>query len=211
MSGKAHPPRGVRRRKAVNGEGTKKSVQRKKRGGGRCRGRAAGAFALPCIPRESSAVFPCAVLAVHALCLPPTLRFIRIHADRCIRAPTDHLKTSRPVSASSMPHAQSAPTQCIRRTSAHKKRFHPIRQHCAAPPAFAAFSAKPKREGAKPSLPLFRDNTVFICGKLRPPSENQTMPCAIIASATLRKPAMFAPATKLPFIPYFSHASETFL
>lgn len=133
--------------KKVNGEGTEKSVQRKKRGGGRCRGRAAGAFALPCIPRESSAVFPCAVLAVHALCLPPTLRFIRIHADRCIRAPTDHLKTSRPVSASSMPHAQFAPTQCIRRTSAcsaHKKRFHPIRPHCAAPPASAAFARSRK-------------------------------------------------------------------
>ena len=69
------------------------------------------------------------------------------------------------------------------------------------------------RKGRVQSPPFpFRDNTVFfVCGKLRPPSENQTMPCAIIASATLRKPAMFAPATKLPFIPYFSHASETFL
>ena len=76
-------------------------------------------------------------------------------------------------------------------------------------------SAVPSREaekGGRKALPSpFGIIPYFVCGKLRPPSENQTMPCAIIASATLRKPAMFAPATKLPFIPYFSHASETFL
>lgn len=67
-------------------------------------------------------------------------------------------------------------------------------------------------KGGRKALPSpFGDNTVFRLRKIRTPSENQTMPCAIIASATLRNPAMFAPATKLPFIPYFSHASETFL
>ena len=70
--------------------------------------------------------------------------------------------------------------------------------------------AKPKREGVKPSLPPF-GIIPYLSAEIRTPSENQTMPCAIIASATLRNPAMFAPATKLPFIPYFSHASETFL
>lgn len=120
--------------KKVNGEGTEKSIQRKRRGGGRCRGRAAGAFALPCIPREFSEVLPSAV-----------------------------------------PSREAEKGGC---------------------------KALPSPFGIIP---------YFVCGKLRPPSENQTMPCAIIASATLRKPAMFAPATKLPFIPYFSHASETFL
>ena len=33
-------------------------------------------------------------------------------------------------------------------------------------------------------------------------NDNQyAMPCAFIASATLRKPAMLAPATRLPFMP----------
>ena len=119
--------------KKVNGEGTEKSVQCKKRGGGRCRGRAAGAFALPCIPRESSEVLP---------------------------------------------------------------------------------SAVPSREaekGGRKALPSPFGIIPYLSAEIRTPSENQTMPCAIIASATLRNPAMFAPATKLPFIPYFSHASETFL
>ena len=35
-----------------------------------------------------------------------------------------------------------------------------------------------------------------------------TMPWAIIALATLRKPAMLAPATRLPAIPYASAASR---
>lgn len=35
---------------------------------------------------------------------------------------------------------------------------------------------------------------------------NQTTPCASIASATFTKPAMFAPATRLSFMPYFSAA-----
>lgn len=35
---------------------------------------------------------------------------------------------------------------------------------------------------------------------------DQTTPCASIASATFTKPAMFAPATRLSFMPYFSAA-----
>ena len=38
-------------------------------------------------------------------------------------------------------------------------------------------------------------------------SPQYAMPWAIIAVATFTKPAMFAPATRLPFMPYFSAAS----
>ena len=75
-------------------------------------------------------------------------------------------------------------------------------------------SAVPSREaekGGRKALPSPFGIIPYLSAEIRTPSENQTMPCAIIASATLRNPAMFAPATKLPFIPYFSHASETFL
>ena len=35
-----------------------------------------------------------------------------------------------------------------------------------------------------------------------------TAPCHFMASATLRKPAMFAPMTRLPFWPYLTAAEE---
>ena len=38
-----------------------------------------------------------------------------------------------------------------------------------------------------------------------------TTPCASIASATFRKPAMLAPATRSPSMPYFFAASKEFL
>ena len=40
---------------------------------------------------------------------------------------------------------------------------------------------------------------------------NYIMPCAIIAVATFLNPAMFAPATKLPAMPYSAAADSTFL
>ena len=42
---------------------------------------------------------------------------------------------------------------------------------------------------------------LFACANRAGGVEHQTMPCASMASATLVKPAMFAPATRLPFMP----------
>ena len=43
------------------------------------------------------------------------------------------------------------------------------------------------------------------------PCRDYTIPCAIIASATFKNPAMFAPTTRFPSKPYLFAASADFL
>lgn len=209
MSGKAHPPRGVRRRKRSTEKGQNKAfnVKRGAAGGaedGRrvrllCRAsranlpqsfRAQSSPFMLCVCRRlcassvSTQVHPRADRSSQNV--PP--RFRIIHAARTVRTHAVHPPNIRVLRAQK---ALSSDPSALRSAA-----------------GVCRLCAKPKREGVKPSL---FGIIPYLSAEIRTPSENQTMPCAIIASATLRNPAMFAPATKLPFIPYFSHASETFL
>lgn len=212
MSGKAHPPRGVRRRKRSTEKGQKKAfnVKRGAAGGaedGRrvrllCRASRAN---LPQSFRAQSSPFMlcvCRRLCASSVSTPTGASARRpIISKRPAPFPHHPCRThsSHPRSASAEhPRAPRTKSAFIRsvRIAQRRRRLPPLRE---------------AEKGGRKALPSPFGIIPYLSAEIRTPSENQTMPCAIIASATLRNPAMFAPATKLPFILYFSHASETFL